>query len=596
MKFSELAAYFERIEGITARLEITTILAELFGKLSPDEMEKTAYLLQGRVAPLFVKSDFGMQDKMVAKGLCAAFQVDKEAFDAELKRRGDLGATVEYFRESMNTMHQGDPDVAEVYERLKSITTTVGEGSQEAKQKILAALVMEVDPRSARYAVRIPTGVVRLGFSDMTVLDAYSWMITGDKSLRKRIENAYHVRPDLGFIGRTLKEQGIDAIDEVKPALFTPILMMRAERMSSGAEIVERMGPAAIEPKFDGFRLQCHYSRKENRVALYTRGLESVADTYPDVIEGITKELDVDEVIIEGEAIGFVPETEEFLPFQETVQRKRKHGVEEKAKEIPLKLFTFELLYMNGKSYIDEPYTLRREKIEEIIRHGSDVQKGTILASSSVVLDDAEDIEHAFEDATTRGLEGIMAKKLDGVYQAGARGLNWVKFKRSYSSSAIDDTIDCVVMGYDIGKGKRAEFGIGAFLVGVYDEKADAFLTVAKIGTGLTDDEWREMKIRCDRLSSEGKPASYDVDNRMSVDVWVKPEIVVEIRADEITRSPMHTAGRTLKPSKSGKAMEVDVAGYALRFPRLEKFRDDKRKEEATTVKEVEDLFARAKK
>jgi DNA ligase-1 len=145
-------------------------------------------------------------------------------------------------------------------------------------------------------------------------------------------------------------------------------------------------------------------------------------------------------------------------------------------------------------------------------------------------------------------------------------------------------------MGYDYGKGKRADFGIGAFLVGVYDEKNDVYKTVAKIGTGLSDDEWRELKKRSDKFKSAKQPAIYDVDKMMSVDVWIKPEIVVEIKADIITRSTMHTAGRVLKPSKSGSAFDVETPGYALRFPRLVSFRD-KKPEDSTSLKEVEELF-----
>lgn len=596
MKSSELAQYFEKIENTSSRLEITQLLSDLFTKLSADEIAQVTYLLQGRVCPLFEKSDFQMAEKMVIKAISNAFQIDKTALETELRKIGDIGLVVEHFRKDVNSFDQNDLSVKEVYEQLRKITETSGEGSQEMKQKILASIIVQVDPLAARYIARIPTGALRLGFSDMTVLDAYSWMLTGGKSLRKQIETAYHVRPDLGFIGKTLKEKGIEGLTHVKPELFTPILMMRAERMSSGEEIMEKVGECAIEPKFDGFRLQAHYSRKKKKVILFTRGLESVAETYPDVVEGMISELDVDDIIIEGEAIGFVPETEEFLPFQETVQRKRKHGVEEKAKEIPLKLFTFDLLYLNGKSYIDEPYTVRRAQIEKVITNAQDVTKGTILAAKSEVLNSAKAIENSFEDSVTHGLEGIIAKKLDGVYQAGARGSNWIKFKRSYASSSLEDTIDCVVMGYDAGKGKRSGFGIGAFLVGVYDEKKDMFVTMAKIGTGLTDDEWREMKKRCDGIVSTDKPAIYEVDNGMSVDAWVQPEIVVEILADEITRSPIHTAGRVMKASKSGSAFDVDVPGFALRFPRLQKFRDDKRIEDATTVKEIEDIFAAAHK
>ncbi len=583
------------MEATSSRLEITKVLAEVFSQLSPEEICETAYLLQGRVTPLYVKADFGMAEKMVVKALATAFQIDITAFNNELKKQGDLGLAVEHFRKEVKTLDEGDPTIHEVFTQLSQIPATTGAGSQEAKQKLMARIILESDPKSAKYLVRIPTGVMRLGLSDMTVLDAYSWMVTGGKSLRKQIEAAYHVRPDLGFIGKTVKEEGIEGLKDVKPVLFTPILMMRAERLSSGEEILEKIGRCAVEPKFDGFRLQVHYSKKEQKVVTYTRGLESVMEAYPDVVAATMTELDVDSIIFEGEAIGYVPETDEFLPFQMTVSRKRKHDIEEQAKLIPLKMFTFDLLYLNGKSYIDEPYTIRREAIEKVIK-SNDKEKKVILAAESSIFDDGKEIELKFEDAIAHGLEGIVAKKLDGVYQAGARGFNWVKFKRSYASSSLNDTIDVVVMGYDFGKGKRTDFGIGAFLVGVYNEEKDIYETVAKIGTGLTDDEWREMKQRADKLKVHEKPSNYDIDKLMDVDVLIAPEIVVEILADEITRSPMHTAGRTLKASKSGKAMEVDQAGFALRFPRLQKFRDDKTVGEITTLKEVSDIFNKATK
>ena len=212
-----------------------------------------------------------------------------------------------------------------------------------------------------------------------------------------------------------------------------------------------------------------------------------------------------------------------------------------------------------------------------------------MLAEEHVV-SDPKKLEQIFDDAVSRGLEGVMAKRLDSVYQAGARNWNWIKYKRSYSSKP-DDSIDAVVMGYDLGQGKRNTFGIGDFLIGVYDKKSDMFKTIAKIGTGLSDEEWREMKKRCDSIKVNRKPARYDVDKMMEVHLWVEPKMVVVIKADEITRSPVHTAGRILKPSKSGSAFDVEIPGYALRFPRLEQFRSDKSPEDATSLKEIEEMF-----
>jgi DNA ligase-1 len=590
MIFSELSSYFERIESTSARLEITQILAELFLNLSPEEIEKTAYLLQGRVVPLYRKLEFGMAEKSVIKSILQAVQTDKKTFDNHYQHSGDIGLTAESLKKHIPSMEESDKSISDVYATLRHIAEAHGPGSQDQKNNFLAALIRELDPLSVRYVVRIPPGVLRLGFSDMTILDAYSWMLTGDKKLRKRIEKAYHVRPDLGLIGRILKEKGIGGMDEIQPKVGTPIIMMRAERMSSGQEIVDKLGQCAVEPKYDGFRLQIHVNKKTDEVTLFTRGLDEVSAMYPDIIEGVTNEVTAESVIIEGEAIGYDPQTGSFLPFQETVQRKRKYGVEEKAKEIPLKFFAFELLYLNGESQIFTPFRQRRELLESIIAPDTNQEQRTVVVANDELFDDPKKIEIAFDEAITKGLEGIIAKKLDGIYQAGARGSNWIKFKRSYSSQ-IDDTIDCLVMGYDYGRGKRAEFGIGAFLAGIFDATQDRFLTVAKIGTGLTDEEWRELKKRCDELVSSSQPARYDVDKMVEADVWVDPSIVVEIKADEISRSPVHTAGRVMKATKSGNAQEVDIAGYALRFPRLEHFRDDKRPEEVTTLEEMHGLF-----
>ncbi len=213
-----------------------------------------------------------------------------------------------------------------------------------------------------------------------------------------------------------------------------------------------------------------------------------------------------------------------------------------------------------------------------------------ILLSELKITKNAQAIEEYFEQQTKKGLEGIMAKKLDGIYRAGARDFNWIKYKKSYSSK-LSDTIDVVVMGYDLGQGKRTGFGIGDFLIGIHNDKKEVFETVSKIGTGLTDMEWKELKRKAESVKRKDKPNNYDVDKMMECDVWIRPSIIVEIRADEITRSPVHTAGRIMVTTKSGNAQEVKEAGYALRFPRLERFRDDRKPENITSLSEVEKMY-----
>jgi DNA ligase-1 len=568
MFFSELAKYFERIEKNSSRLEITRILAELFTSLNAQEIAKVVYLLQGRVGPAYEGIDFGMAERTIIKSAMSALNIDRSYFEKEFKKSGDLGITVENFKKLYTSFEEKDMEVLVVFDFFYRLATASGNGSQDIKVSLLSQLIRQLDPLSGRYLVRLPTGIIRLGFSDMTILDAYSWMLKGDKSLRPVIETAYHVRPDLGFIGKTLKEEGLSVLDKIGPEIFTPIIMMKAERMSSAEEIIKQIGKCLVEPKFDGFRLQVHY--KGGQVKLFSRSLEDVTFMYPDIVEGVKNEVKADELIIEGEAIGYNPKTGEFLPFQETVQRKRKYDIGEKAIEVPLKLFAFELLFLNGRNFIKLPFIERRQALEKVTVKNSDISKQIIVVDHQEEVDKEIRLEEIFDSAIAKKLEGVIAKKIDGIYQPGARGWNWIKYKRSYSSK-INDTIDCLVMGYDFGKGKRTGFGLGAFLVGVLDK--DTFVTVAKIGTGLTDEEWKELKIKSQPLKIKEKPVNYKVDKLSECDVWISPNIVVEIKADEITKSPTHTAG------------------LALRFPRLERFRDDKKPQETTTLKEVEKMY-----
>lgn len=593
MLFKRLAEYFSQLEATSLRNKMTEILALLFKEANSTEIGKLSYLLQGRVASLYEAVEFGVADKMIIRAIAKGLNIENVKVTKEFKKEGDLGKTVEklknkisnikYIHSTNSGQANNKLNIASVYEILYKIATSSGTGSQDVKINLLGDLLRNADPLSAKYIVRITLAKLRLGFSDMTVLDSLSWMIKGTKELRPLIEKAYNVRPDLGFISQTLKEKGINGLEHVVPKVGTPILMARAERMTTAKDIIDKIGKCSVEPKYDGFRLAVHYNGKN--VFLYSRNMENVTAMYPDIVEGIKKQIKAKDAIIEGEAIGINLKTGEYLPFQETVQRRRKYDVEIKAKEIPLKLFAFDCLYANGTSLLSEPYTKRRKRLTEIIKSGD-----TIHLAHEEVTEDPKRLEIVFQDAVTRGLEGIIAKRLEGIYRAGARDFNWIKYKRSYQSK-LSDTIDCVVVGYDFGQGKRTGFGIGDFLIGVYDKKKNKFVTVAKIGTGLTDEEWKTLKLRTKNLKLKTKPNSYEVDKMMTCDVWIESEIVVEIRADEITRSPVHTAGRVMGPSKSGSALEVKEAGYALRFPRLERFREDKKPEDATTVVEVEKLY-----
>jgi DNA ligase-1 len=349
-----------------------------------------------------------------------------------------------------------------------------------------------------------------------------------------------------------------------------PIRSQLAERLPNPEAVIKRLGMVAVQPKYDGIRVQIH--KDGSSVRIFSRNLEDLTLMFSE-LTAAAGELKDTTLILDGEAIAFSRESEEYMPFQLTASRRRQHGIEEAAKELPLVAFIFDILYRNGRDLTELPYEQRLAQVDEVIK-GSAV----LLPAPIIKTDSAEVLRRTLMDNISQGLEGVVVKRPDSPYQAGARNFNWVKLKR-HTSGQLSDTIDLVLLGYYFGKGKRAQFGVGALLGGVYDSKNDRFQTITKLGTGLSDEEWREVHRRADSLQVEHRPAR--VESILVPDVWLEPEVVVEVVADEITPSPRHTAGKV-----------GDQPGFALRFPRIVSFRGaDKRPEDATTVTEIAELF-----
>ncbi len=567
MLFSELSEYFQKIEATTKRNEMIEILSELFKEADKEEIDKIIYLLNGRVAPEYEKIEFGISEKLALRAVATA--LNKPVIEVENihKEIGDLGEIV-----LRNSKGEGkDLSVIEVFNVLYEIATFSGEGSVDAKVNRLAYLVNSLTPQGGKYVVRVVLGKLRLGIGEPTIMDALSFAKAKDKSLRVFIERAFNITSDLGYVAKVFWEGGIEALKKIKVQVGRPIRMALAERVPSVEDIIKKLGKCSIEPKFDGFRCQIH--RMDDKVRIFSRNLEDNTHMFPDLVEGILEQVKSKGVILEGEAISYDPETGEFYPFQVTVQRKRKYNISEMAELFPLQLFAFDILYIDGEDITSLPYIRRRERLENAVEKGE-----KIFVTENIITNDPKEIQNYFEECITEGLEGVVAKRLDAPYQAGVRNFNWIKLKRSYQSQ-LSDTVDCVILGYFKGRGHRAKFGIGALLVGVYDKGSDTFKTIAKIGTGATEEEWVKFREILDEIKVENKP--YNVDSLIEADVWVDPKYVVEIQADEITRSPIHTCGK-----------EKDGLGYALRFPRVIGFiRDDKFAFDATTVDEILEMF-----
>ncbi|MBI3913249.1 MAG: ATP-dependent DNA ligase [Chloroflexi bacterium] len=568
MRFAKLVDCLARLEKTTKRLEMTAALAELFKGASEEDIAPIIYLTQERLGPAFAPIDFGIGDALAAQALAKASGKTIDAIKKQYKTKGDYGTVAE------NLLKQNDGSkltVKKVYDQLMQIATTSGEGTVEKKTDLLADLLNKLSGAEARYLLRIPLGRLRLGIGDPTVMESLSWSKTGDKSLRAPIERAYNVCSDLGEVARIFKADGVDALEKIQVKVGNPVRMALAERAKSSEDVVTRLGKCAIEPKYDGLRAQIH--KDGDRVRIYSRNLEETTEMFPDIAEGVRKQFKAKTAILEGEALAVDTETGDYLPFQMTTQRKRKHGIAESQAKLPLKLLAFDLLYADGKDVTRVGYQERHALLDKLIARGE-----TLEVAEQLVTQDAKLIEKFFMEKIEHGLEGIMAKRLDSPYQAGARNFNWMKLKRSYQGH-LTDTVDGVVVGYLRGRGMRARFGIGALLVALYDDQQDKFVTVAKIGTGFSDEEWPQMRALLDKIALDHPHAR--VEAVMEPDVWVEPKYVIEMQADEITRSPIHTAGKI-----------DDEPGYALRFPRVKGFiRADKKPEDATTVAEILRMF-----
>lgn len=596
MKFGKLAEYFGKVEDTTLRNSKTAILAELFKELTSDEVAKVAYLSVGRLGPLYDPLEFGLAGKMVIRAVAWGTGDTAEHVMQLYKDKGDIGEVVENIKSlKINTIREFE--IINVFAELYLIAQDKGKGSQERKVEKLGKLLKEMDAVSCKYVVRLVMGKLRLGFSDLTILDALSWAQTGGKNDRDELERAFNVWSDMGEVARVYKQGGLNGLAKLDVVPGRPVKPMRAERLGTVAEIVAKLERFAVEPKYDGMRVQLHvwenrlnekklgiatdaqvsfFATEEEKVLvkIFSRGLEDITAMFPDVVKAAMGLHKISgDCVLDGEALGIDLTTNTFLPFQETMKRKRKHDVGEMASMIPLSVQVFDVLYVDGHGRLSETYEERRKwllKIIKVKKYSEVTERNIFCLAESTIVESDEEAQELFDKYMEARLEGMLCKKLDSKYRAGARDFNWVKYKRAHEEGLVD-TIDCVVMGYYVGKGKRQKFGVGAFLVGVLSE--DKIVTVAKIGTGLSDDQFRELFERMKSIATPKMPNEYVVPKALIPDFWVTPSVVVEIQSDEITKSPIHSAE------------------YALRFPRLVKFRDDKKLGDITTVPEVKAMF-----
>ena len=557
---------------------MTSYLVELF-TLAPNEViDKVVYLTQGKLYPDFVDLPTGIAEKLAIQAVAKATGMSEKEIVEDLARTGDIGETAQKFlaKKAQATLFGGTSlTVGNVYDTLDKMARASGGGSMDKKLSYLAGLLTRATPKEAKYILRIVTGSLRVGIADMTVLDALAIAYGGGKEAKDALERAYNISSDLGKVARTVAEKGLRGIERFEVSVGNPIRPMLAERLGSPEEILEKLsGKCALEYKYDGERVQAH--KKGDAITLFSRRLENITDQYPDAAGLVERQVRAKDAIIEAECVAVDVDTGEMKPFQELMHRRRKYGVEQAMEDYPVSLFVFDLLYAEGRDYTLESYPARRKKLEQVVSKSDRVKP-----AESLVVDSVEDLERFFEKAVESGCEGLMCKSVatDSVYQAGARGWLWIKYKREYKSE-MTDTVDLVVIGAFHGRGRRAGM-YGAVLLAAYSPQKDTFETVTKCGTGFTDEDLAKLPQMLNKHKLSHRHPR--VQSMLEADVWFEPEVVIEVLGAEITLSPIHT---------SAMDMIRRGSGLAIRFPRFTgNYRLDKAARDATTDKEIVEMY-----
>ncbi|MEA2071464.1 MAG: ATP-dependent DNA ligase [Asgard group archaeon] len=582
MQFNKLAKVFNKLENTTKRLVMLEILVELFKEAPTTVLKKVVYLTSGKISPDYEDVDFGIAEKMVVKAIAKAMGTTEKKIDKSYRRLGDLGSVAEeqmqnVGQKSIDSFFPGGKEkqtkitVTELWEKLHKIAKTEGKGAINKKIKYLLGLYSQTSPIESKYLTRIILSQLRLGVKDLSIIEALSQAFSDRPDAREIIEHAYNIRCDIGEVAEVLAKKGLMKVANMSVQVGRPIRMMAAQRMNSIEEILEKLGgKCALEYKYDGERVQAHITN--NQVKLFSRNLNDISNMYPDICKELIKAINSNDIIIEGEITAWDTEKNNLKPFQTLMIRKRKYGIEKAIKNVPVKVFLFDVLYKNGQSLLSNTYQQRREILKNSIiskNHLIEIAKCSIVSTPN-------EFENVFQKAINYGCEGVMAKELrdSSIYQAGNRGFLWIKHKFDYTST-FADSYDFVVVGGFYGKGRR-KGTLGTLLMAAYNPIKNVYETVCKLGSGFSDENLQQITNELEKLKANEKPK--DVSAKIEPDIWIYPDKVYEVQGADLSTSPVHTCALD--------EIQAD-SGIAIRFPRFIRFREDKNPEQITTSDEI---------
>ncbi|MDD5177849.1 MAG: ATP-dependent DNA ligase [Candidatus Nanoarchaeia archaeon] len=583
MDYLELARCYDDLEKTSKRLEKTEILAALIKKTTKDSLRELAYLLRGRVFPIYDERKIGVSSKIAIKALAQTTGVSPEKIENLFKKKGDLGIVAEELikENKQSKLTSQRLTVKKVFENISKLADMQGAGTVNRRIQLISELFSNATPLEAKYITRTLLEILRIGVAEGTIRDSLIWAFFPDRvsydkekeeiilkcsreeynELVEKVQHAYNLSNDFGDVALSLKENGLSSLGKIKIGLEKPINPMLAIKIDTIKEAYDELGDEEIlwEYKLDGFRGQIHKIGK-NKYKIYTRRLEDVTNQFKELIPVLEKHTNADSYIIDTELMGYDPKTKRPRPFQSISQRiKRKHNIEEMAKKFPVEINVFDIMLLNGKNLMDLKQTERRNLVKKIIKP----EKQKIIITKALITKDKKKVEEFYKESLKMGNEGLMAKKLDKEYLPGRHVKGWLKLK------PIKEPLDLAITGAQWGEGKRTSM-FSSFILSCKEK--DKFLEIGRVGTGIKE---KDSELTFVSLTKMLKPNI--IKEKGSV-VELKPKIVVEVNYEEIQRSPTYNSG------------------YALRFPRVTRIRYDKSINDINNIDDVKRIYNKQNK
>lgn len=557
MEYRALAETFADIASRSGRLEKTEHLADLFAAVEPELLPAVTQLVQGRVYERWASADIGVSSARTREAISRATGISEEEIEELWREAGDLGdaAARAVERDTQATLVARPLTVERVYDVLRGLAEMAGPGSTDRRVGELAGLLSDADPLSAKFIVRTAGGAMRLGVGEGLIRDAIAWaFLEKTEAAEQAVKRAYEVTNDFGRVAVVARNEGRSGLDELDLELFRPIKPMLAQRSedleTAMADLADPEGRVMLEVKYDGIRAKVHGDGQ--RRELYTRRLETVTTQFPDVMDAVRAAIEAEQYIVEAEIVGIDPDTGRPVPFQQLSRRiKRKHDIETLAEEIPVHTYVFDLLYLDGRSLVDAPLRERLRLLDDMLTPASSLTRVEHCVTASL----AE--ARAFrEDARSDGHEGVMVKNLDATYEPGSR----VGYQQKVKD--VLDPLDLAVTRAKWSEGRKREF-LGRPYLACRNADGD-LLEVGRMHSGFTDEQLAEF-------TDLVEPLIQQIDGREAI---FRPEVVLEVECAEIQQSPTYESG------------------YALRFPRLKRIRQDLDVADVDTIDRVAELYA----